>query len=449
MKIVYFVHCFFPEHFYGSETYTLNVAKFLQSVGHDVHIVTARFPGEQKAKEFVSNYEYEGLSVTSFDKNVLPNTRIKDTYYQDDMRQPVRDIIEELQPDIVHVVHLINHTAVLLEVLQELKIPVVATFTDFFGFCFNNKLQAADNKLCSGPSSSRVNCIACFLKATSDKHTNSLLKKSVSTAPWVNISAEIINVVEKAIPSRLPHEYRSVIPDLKSRPDILEACYQHYWAAIAPSKFLEKAYLANGFKKPLHLQNFGVDIDRAEKPNRGDEPLRVGYIGQIAAHKGVDILVEAFKRIENAKLVIYGPEDQDKGYVSSLRKNAESCLSEVNFLGTFEPDRMASIMRELDFIVIPSTWYENSPLVLLYALATHTPAIVSDVEGMTEFVKDGENGFVFPMGSAKNLAVILDEISKDPIKARDISANTSYLRSTSDMADDVLRLYKEQLGVNA
>lgn len=447
MKIVYFVHCFFPEHFYGSETYTFNVAKYMQEAGHDVHVVTAKFPGEAANDSFVDNYEYDGLSVSCFDKNKLPNTRVKDTYYQAEMREHLRAILTELNPDIVHVVHLINHTAVLLEVLQELNIPVTATFTDFFGFCFNNKLQAADGSLCVGPSSSRDNCIACYLKATSTQHNAPWMKKVTSTTPWVQIAAKVMGAAAQYTPKLIPEQYRGTIPDLTYRPDILHACYNLYWTAIAPSKFLEKAYLHNGFKKPLYLQNFGVDIDRSEKPDRGDTAVRIGYIGQLAAHKGVDILVNAFRHIENSELHVYGPEDQDKAYCENLHQSADNCISEVTFHGTFLPEKMSEIMRDLDFLVIPSTWYENSPLVLLYALATHTPAIVSDVEGMTEFVKDGENGFVFPMGDTTKLASILTALSEAPAISRKMSDTTYYQRTTADMAEDVLSLYQRMLKV--
>ncbi len=447
MKIVYFVHCFFPEHFYGSETYTLNVAQYMQNAGHDVHIVTARFPGEAKQQTWRKDYQYESLNVISFDKNIFPNTRIKDTYYQEEMRNPLRELLSELQPDIIHVVHLINHTAVLLEVCKSLHIPVVATFTDFFGFCFNNKLQAADDGLCQGPNNKRDNCLACYFKATSEQQDSAWKKKVTSTQPWLNMIASLAMHVNQWQPSRIPPQYRSMIPDLKHRPDILHACYQHYWAAIAPSKFLESAYLKNGFSKPLYLQNFGVDIDRSPKPVRDDNVLRIGYIGQIAAHKGVDILLQAFTDIQHSQLHIYGPEDQDRAYTEQLRHYADACVSEVIFHGTFKPDRMADIFRELDVLVIPSTWYENSPLVLLYALATHTPAIVSDVEGMTEFVRHGENGFVFPMGDVKGLEKILLQLSTSQHDAKKMSLNTNYPRTTEDMAKDVLHIYKKKLGL--
>ena len=59
--------------------------------------------------------------------------------------------MSEIEPDIAHVTHLINHTSAILEVLNEFKVPTVATLTDFFGFCFNNKLEKYDGSLCVGP----------------------------------------------------------------------------------------------------------------------------------------------------------------------------------------------------------------------------------------------------------------------------------------------------------
>jgi len=414
----------------------------MQQQGHQVHIITARFPGEVEAETFVENYDFDGLKVTSFDKNKLPNKRVKDTYYQDEMRGPLREKLKELQPDIIHVVHLINHTSVLLEVINELKIPVIATFTDFYGFCFNNKLQAADESLCKGPSVSRTNCIACYLKATSDQQKNKLLNTATAKTPLVNVTANIANLFMRVAPSFVPAQYRTAISDLKTRPKTMQSCYEYFDAAIAPSKFLKKAYLNNHFEQPLYLQNFGVDIDRSEKKVREHQPLRIGFIGQIAAHKGVDILISAFENINNAELHIYGPEDQDKSYVSALKKAANVCKEKVVFHGTFYPEKMAEIMQELDFLVIPSRWYENSPLVLLYALATHTPVIVSDVEGMTEFVIHGVNGYVFPMGSSDRLSEIISKITQNPENAKLMSKNTHYSRTTKDMADDVLTLYE-------
>jgi glycosyltransferase involved in cell wall biosynthesis len=170
-------------------------------------------------------------------------------------------------------------------------------------------------------------------------------------------------------------------------------------------------------------------------------PLIFGYIGQIAIHKGVDLLVEAFVRLGevNAELQIFGPEDQSPAYMAALRSAAEG--KRVCFRGTFPGERMAEILAGMDVLVIPSRWYENSPLVLLYALASHTPVILADVAGLTEFIETGKEGFSFARGSVDALESVIRRFVNEPELAGLMSATTHYQRTTSTMVEDVLAVY--------
>lgn len=442
MKVALFVHCFFPAHFYGTETYTLQLARRLRESRIDAFVVTAVFPGERAQQSLVERYEVEGVPVMSFDKNVLPNTRIKDTYYHEAMRVPLRELLEQTRPDLIHVTHLVNHTAVLLEVAAELGIPCVATFTDFFGFCFNNKLEGADGKLCAGPSQSRRNCMACYLKAVAGQPA---VSKPMQWATRLGANRWGALALDKG---RKLNAYRhsavdGLVEDLRLRPDILAACYDHYQAAIAPTHFLETAYRRNGFLKPMVRSWFGVDFDRSPKPLRppGARPV-FGFIGQLAPHKGTDLLIEAFNRLSpgSAELHIYGPADQDPVFMARL----EELVSDppVRFLGTFAAERMRAIFDSIDVLAIPSRWYENSPLVLLNALASHTPVLISNVEGMTEFVDDGVNGFAVERGSIAAIEEALRRFIDDPGLAARMGNKTNFDRDTRAMADDVIDLYR-------
>jgi glycosyltransferase involved in cell wall biosynthesis len=440
MRVAFFVHCFFPKHFYGTETYTYNLARHLKRTGHDPVVVSAIFPGEPSAGELISRYTFDDIPVVSIDKNFLPNTRVKDTYYHLEMRPVFEKLLRELRPDLVHVTHLINHTAVLLEVTKALAIPTFATLTDFFGFCFNNKLEAADGKLCAGPNSRRTNCLACYLKDAAS---------ASSAEPWIRWAGApprvkwVAPLVSRAcsLPSLRSGPVDGLVQDLRSRPDILLRAYSNYRAVITPTRFLQTAYQRNGLKVPAHNIWFGVDVSRAPKPHRsGGTPL-FGFIGQIARHKGTDILIDALRRLGKgcARLRIYGPSDQDPIYMDKLRSAAEGFA--VEFAGTFPKEQMARIMSEIDVLVIPSRWYENSPLVLLNALATHTPVIVSNVAGMTEFIKEGENGFSFDRGSSKSLAKIMQRFVSEPGLAAEMANNTFFERTTEIMATDTIKLY--------
>ena len=164
MKIALYVHCFFPTHFYGTEAYTLALAKELTALGHDCIIVSTTLWGEPAQRTLVEEYSYDGLRVISIDKNLYREQRVKDTYEQPTLRHVHERILRKLKPDLVHVCHLISHTSALLEVTRRLGIPTFATLTDFFGFCYNNVLENTRHELCAGPGATRANCIACFLK---------------------------------------------------------------------------------------------------------------------------------------------------------------------------------------------------------------------------------------------------------------------------------------------
>jgi glycosyltransferase involved in cell wall biosynthesis len=449
MKVALFVHCFYPRHFYGTEAYTLELARNLLAIGHKPVVVTATYPGEPSRCEVLSAYEYENIPVYCIDKNYFPHQRVKDTYFQPAIRPLLKDLLIDLKPDIVHVTHLINHTAVLLDVIRELKLPVVATLTDFFGFCFNNKLEAADGSLCSGPNEQRTNCIACFLKARSEQPGASCVERWVGRRQWSSMTASLLKrlaTVQGIRSSRIAETVR----DLTERPTLLRDLYSSYRAVIAPTKFLLNAYVRNGLAVPIHEIRFGVDLPRGLKPARPvDGPIKLGFIGQIAPHKGTDILVNAFCRLPRGKaeLHIFGPDDQNPAYMADLKKNAIGCA--VSFRGTFPANNMAGILSELDFVVIPSRWYENSPLILLYSLASHTPVIVSNVEGLTEFIEPGKNGFVFERGSISDLEQVLLRIIEDPTQSRTLNATTWYERTSQTMTADVCRIYKAILSENA
>lgn len=442
MKVALFVHCFFPVHFYGTETYTLHLARHYQALGHEITVVSAIFQGESSVGELISRYEYAGVPVVCVDKNLLPHSQIKETYYQPEMRGVLEKVLRELRPDVVHVTHLINHTAALLEVTQHLGIPTYASFTDFFGFCLNNKLEAANGDLCAGPSATRTNCVACYVKD---------LARNLATPLWMRRTTDILGpqfiasgaARVRHLPGFRGGQMAKAVEHISQRPLTLSELYNAgYKAAVSPTKFLRGAYEANGIRVPMHDIWFGIDIDRSPKPARpsGHVPV-IGFIGQLAPHKGTDLLVEAFGRLppKSAELHVYGPADQDPAYMARLRELAGAY--DVRFLGTFPKEREAQILRSMDVLVIPSRWYENSPLVLLSALASHTPVLVSDVAGLTEFIRPGRNGRAFQRGSIDDLHQVLGEMVASIELLQTLSTTTDFERTTETMAHATFQIY--------
>ncbi|MGH6820344.1 MAG: glycosyltransferase, partial [Methylocella sp.] len=364
MKIALYVHCFFPRHFYGTEAYTLALAKELAAAEHAPVVVSATLAGEPGQGNVIEDYIHEGVRVVSIDKNLFPNRCVRDSYEQPALRHLHERLLRQLRPDVIHVCHLINHTTALLDVARRMDIPVFATLTDFFGFCYNNQLENAQGALCEGPDPERANCIACFLKlAGSRPNAKSIAKLGSHPVLRAAVSRQLVKLGRR---EREPFTISSFAPnDIVLRPGILRRAMEVYREAIAPTLFLKGAYESNGFPAPLRLSHFGIEIDRAPKPARRDcGAVRLGFIGQLTPHKGSHLLVEALRASgrANLSLILWGPQDQDPAYYAKLRRLAEGL--QVKFPGILPRAELAEAFGTLDYLAIPSTWYENSPLIL-------------------------------------------------------------------------------------
>lgn len=451
LKILLPVHVFFPRHFYGTETYTLELARSLRNLGHEAMILTAVPWGEEGPGELLSSYVYDDVTVHVIDLNRMPHSRFKDTYYRPELKPVFRRILDKTRPDVVHVTHLINHTGSLLEAVGESGIPALATLTDFFGFCFNNKLEAHDGSLCSGPDRHSSNCLACYIRRAESYPLKNAVKR------WIHRD-RFVKGVSRLLPFliRVPGLHRGSLAghvlDVTARRNLLRHLYGNYRALIAPTEFLYQAYRGNGFyPERLKKIHFGINPDLVrgyDGPKTArNGAVRFGYIGQITAHKGVDLLIQAFRILgkKQASLEVFGPSDQDPKYMSALKQMAEGGNG-VHFRDPFPREALAEKLCGMDVLVIPSRWYENSPLVLLYALATKTPVVVTDVEGMNEFVRYGENGFTFRKNDLGQLTEILRKFVDWPQWIEILSRRSGYGKTVDDHAREVLSVYASVAG---
>ena len=71
-------------------------------------------------------------------------------------------------------------------------------------------------------------------------------------------------------------------------------------------------------------------------------------------------------------------------------------------------------MADTDLLVVPSTWYENTPFVILEAFEAGVGVICSDLGGMVEVIEDGVNGFRFEAGNAEAMAGVIERCLADP-----------------------------------
>ena len=114
----------------------------------------------------------------------------------------------------------------------------------------------------------------------------------------------------------------------------------------------------------------------------------------------------------------------------------------VNFAGAFPNERMAEELGRIDVLVVPSTWYENGPLVVYSALAAGIPVVASNFGGLSEIVEHEENGLLFEPGDQVDLARQLERLCEDPGLIVRLGENAGILRTVEDSVDEMLQLYE-------
>jgi glycosyltransferase involved in cell wall biosynthesis len=165
--------------------------------------------------------------------------------------------------------------------------------------------------------------------------------------------------------------------------------------------------------------------------------------GLLRPYKGVDTLLEAFRRIEGAELWIAGNPRMD---VAPLRRLAAEAAGRVRFLTRFVEDaEIPALMRRADVVVLPYRDAEHSG-VLYASLAFGKPLVLSAVGGFPEVAEQGAARLVPPEDPAA-LAATLSDLVGDESARTELSeaaaraATGAY--SWDEAAQQTLALYRE------
>ena len=186
---------------------------------------------------------------------------------------------------------------------------------------------------------------------------------------------------------------------------------------IAPSLFALQRHAEWGLPhdKLYHLPN--IAPDGAPDPMPAEVPEqrrrdRLGYFGNLLPHKGLAVLLRACQMLKRAghgfTLAVHGDDQHmPEPYRAAIAPLLDELGEAVTLHGAYAPEEAAELMRGVDWIVAPSVWWENDPLVLQEALAAGRPVIASDIGGMAEAVRRQSLGLLAPEGDADALAATL------------------------------------------
>ena len=113
--------------------------------------------------------------------------------------------------------------------------------------------------------------------------------------------------------------------------------------------------------------------------------------------------------------------------------------------GSLDRKGIPEAYKNLDVLVTPSTWYENSPITMSEALACGCPVICSDTAGMTDLVEDGVNGLTFPVGDSAGLASCIRRLFDEPGLLGKLRSQMKPIETTLEVASRIADLYETSL----
>ncbi|AHF08075.1 glycosyltransferase [Desulfitobacterium metallireducens] len=447
MKLLLTVHQFFPDYFSGTEVLTFSVAKELLRRGHQVFVLTG-FPAKQVIPdvERFDEYDIEGIHVYRFYHSFVPmgdqqvlseveyNNHLVASYF-------VR-IIKEIEPDIVHFFHFSRLGTALIDVVKQYGIPAFYTPTDFWAVCPTSQLLLGEGMVCQGPTQNGGNCVKHVAMQTGWKKIASVIRYIPTSA----IDA-IDSVAKLHLPISFP--FKKEIAALSQRKPFNVSRLNALHGIVSPTQLMTKVLVENGVNQKLITQSaYGINIASFNsEPRSYDAQSRItfAFIGTLAPHKGCHVLVNAFSDLnsENARLKIYGNTTDFPDYVTELNQVVENNTN-IEFCGTFPNSQIAEIISGIDVLVVPSVWYENTPLVVYSALAGKCPVIASNFPGMSEVISDDWNGLLFKPGDVQMLRACISKLLNAPDLLMKLSRNCERPKSINAYVDELLQLYAQE-----
>ncbi|NMC78683.1 MAG: glycosyltransferase family 4 protein, partial [Chloroflexi bacterium] len=368
MNLLFAVHHFPPNYTGGAEWRTYRTAAALQARGHQVRVLCIeRTDAGSPQKLAWQDDTFEGIAVRRlfFNLSAAPDPFLW-SYDNRWIGDHLHAYLAEIQPDVMHLFsgYLMSGRALLTA--KEQGVPVVVTLTDFWFLCPRINLLRSNGQISTLPINP-VSCARCLGEEKRRYRIPGQMFPGLMNVYWKTQKAEIAKIERRL----------TFLRDALNQAD----------AIISPSQFLKAVYTQWGIDAGRILfSRQGRDFPALKADTLAKTPssvLRIGYMGQIAPHKGVHLLFEAARQMPQAPIHIqvFGDTSAFPDYTQHLKQLTEGD-SRLELCGVYQCGSISELYPHLDVLVVPSIWYENSPNVILEAFAHKTPVVTSNLGGM-------------------------------------------------------------------
>jgi glycosyltransferase involved in cell wall biosynthesis len=413
MRILHLVHQYMPEYVGGVELYTRWLAHAQARAGNQVSIFYRR-GGAGTGVE--PRNEQDVLVWAAWDGPVTPTRRFRATFGDPALVPLFERVLDETQPEIAHVEHLMGLPTTLIDVLQRRHIPFVVTLWDFWWRCANAQLLTNyDQTVCPGPQAHYLNCARCALARVGKPGLGATAPLFAPLMAWRN--QRLLRVLREAA------------------------------ALIAPTPFVERWYVDHSApRETLRVLPPGLEHPEA-LPSRQREPdssVCFLYVGGLSFQKGVHTLVEAFAGVRGiAELWIAGDETFDPAYVAQLRSLA---TPQVRFLGRLARPEVWQALMDADVVVVPSLWYETFSFLVSEGFIAGKPVLASRLGPLADRVRDGVDGLLLPPGDVVTWRDAMQHLVDTPDDLARLRQNVRAPLALEDHEAALASLYRQVIG---
>ena len=218
---------------------------------------------------------------------------------------------------------------------------------------------------------------------------------------------------------------------------------------LCPSTFLRDRYVAWGLppEKMVVLENGQAPQPIEPEVKEPNIERRFVVLGQQSKLKGTLVLLDAVRllspsarqkiRVEIHGSIQWATDDFKKDFARKMEELGDT----VRLCGPYMPEHVTGILRRNGWLVVPSIWWENSPLVIQEAFAAGRPVICSNVGGMAEKVQPGKGGFHFRVNNAADLAARMEYCAGDPAVWESLCQELPKPPSVQETVDRLMLLY--------
>lgn len=434
MKILIAIHGFPPTYYAGSERAAERIAQWLVAHGHHVEVFTCEKLDAHNP--YIETATENGITIHRFNYDLKDGDYFQNLYDDPRIGVAFRNVLGQNAFDVVHIVSGYLLGGQVIHAAKEAGVPVVLTLTEFWFMCFRLNLLNANNEMCVGPDTDEK-CMRCLMEDQRRFRLPAHTVPGVMDAFW-------------GVAKHAPFAREQTSAIIRRREKLM-AALNAVDLVICPSKFIMSKFKEYAFdtQRFVHLRHGLKQPKHKYVPSNNQHELRLGFMGQIKAHKGVDLIIDAVLPLldngANLSLSIWGTRAGDPNYGENLEKLTKG-YPQIHWEGSYNSSQLWDVLSTMDVLIIPSRWYENSPTVILEAQTFGLPVITTRLGGMQELVHHEKSGLLFELNDASDLRAQIKRLLDNPALLAQLRQGIPNIPTIDDEVGAIYAHYQQLTG---